>query len=106
MIRQRLTGNVHKKPDCLRYQVLYFRASTRPLGFAATKENAMRRTLLSTVVLACIAGIARAETYDDCILENMKNVSSQHAVPARIDWTLLCKSGRLSHGINLTGFKG
>jgi hypothetical protein len=31
------------------------------------------------VVLACIAGIARAGSYDDCILENMKNVSSQRA---------------------------
>jgi hypothetical protein len=27
-------------------------------------------------------------------------------VPARIDWTLFCNSGRLSHGISLTGFKG
>lgn len=27
-------------------------------------------------------------------------------VPARIDWTLFCNSGCLSHGIGLTGFKG
>ena len=30
----------------------------------------------------------------------------QSAVPARIVWTRSCNSGRLSHGISLTGFQG